>query len=115
MAELALFTGYALLALIAVGGAVAAHRAADRAAHHASALQQSRGRLVAVEHSVEAVDTKLRKLAGRVYASERPAKVIEGETLDLDDMPLEEKNRLIRERLRAQHGILKRGNSADTE
>lgn len=115
MDELVLFTGYALLAAVAVLGAVAAHRAADRAAHAANTLQQSRGRLVAVEHAAEALDTKLRKLAGRVYASERPAKVIEGETVDLDALPLEEKNRLIRERLRAQHGILKRGNSADTE
>jgi hypothetical protein len=81
-----LFTGYALLAVVSVLGALAAHRYADKAAEHAARLQQSRGRIVALEHSCEALDTKLRKLAGRVYATEpRRRKPDDAEPAFLED------------------------------
>lgn len=102
MAEIVLFTGYSLLAVIAVLGAVASHRAADRAQHETNRVRESRSRLVALEHAVEALHDKFRRLAGRVYQRERPAPPPPDPA---DELPLEEKNALIRQRLRAEYGL----------
>lgn len=103
-----LFTGYALVALWAVGAAVTAHRAAERATHAANALMHSRGRLIALESALETVEARLRKLSGRVYATEPKRKEQLAEELEratLDALPLEEKNAAIRARLRELHNV----------
>lgn len=98
-----LFTVYALLAVVCSVAAVWARRAARDAAHSEQRLMQSRGRLIALEGALEALDAKHRKLAGRVYRTEQR----EPEPDPTEGLPLEEKNRLIRERLRSEHGLPK--------
>ena len=70
METLILFTGYALIAVVCVVAAFAAHHAAERAAHAANSLQNSRGRIIALEGATQNLDDKLRKLSGRVYYDE---------------------------------------------
>jgi hypothetical protein len=96
MEAVVLFTGYALLAIVAVLGALAAHRAADRAQHEANALRVARGRVIALEHAVEALDEKWRRLNGRVSkAQDRPA----------EPPAAPETPEQTRARLRAEHGL----------
>jgi len=64
-----ILTAFAILGLCAYG-AWRATSAADRAEDAARRLSLSRGRLVALETALEALDSKHRKLAGRVYADE---------------------------------------------
>ena len=83
MQDVALFTGYALLAAVACLAAWWSHRAADRAADSATRLTQSRGRIVALEHAVEQLDAKFRQLNGRLNATlHRKPRVIDVDSQD---------------------------------
>jgi len=96
-----LFTAYALLAAACFFAAWVAHRAAERAAHHATQLQQARGRLIAAEHSLEALDSRLKRLNGRLdYANRREREAEEAEP---------ETPEQTRARLRAGNGLPKVG------
>jgi hypothetical protein len=81
MSALMLSTAFALV-LLAGYFAFVAFQSARSAGDHAQRLVESRGRIVALEHALESLDAKHRKLAGRVYATEpqvKPEPVVENE------------------------------------
>lgn len=79
-------------ALIAIGAAYFAATERARAAEEGDRLRESRGRLIALEHSVAALDTRVRKATGALYSARSEARrrrvLVDndtGEMLDLDD------------------------------
>jgi hypothetical protein len=101
ISAIGLFTACALFAIIGVYCAYVAFNAARDAEQAEQRLVASHGRIIALEHAQDSLDAKHRKLAGRVYATERR----EPEPDPEESLPLEERNAAIRERLRAQHGL----------
>lgn len=79
-------------------------RACQRAEGRLTSL---RGDVLGAVASVESVDTRLRKLQGLFYAQRQKLRV--DDDAELEKLPLEEKNKLVRERLREQHGLPKVG------
>lgn len=78
-------------ALIAIGAAYFAATERARAAAEADRLRESRGRLIALEHSVVALDTRVKRATGALYSARSAARkrvLIDndtGEMLPLDD------------------------------
>ena len=72
-------------ALIAVWAAVFAAREAGRATNEADRLRESRGRLIAMEHSVSELDARVRRAVG--VASEARSRARHGaRSIEVGDM-----------------------------
>lgn len=70
---LLLCTGFAL-AVIAAVSAIAAHRAATRAEHEAASLRVMRGRVIALEHGLEGMESRVKRVLGTVYEARSHAR-----------------------------------------
>jgi hypothetical protein len=79
-------------ALLAVFAAVLAHRSSEAAHADAQALRESRGRLIAMEHSLEVLDQRVKRVLGTVYEARSRArsKAFDGQgALPMDDEELD--------------------------
>lgn len=88
---------------------VASERAqdAERATRRAEGrLVTLRGEIVGAISAIEALEGRVRKLTGSFYQLRRGEKPEED---PIDALPIEERNKLVREKLRAQHGLPKIG------
>lgn len=87
---LLLCTGFAL-AVIAAVSAIAAHRAATRAEHEAASLRVMRGRVIALEHGLEGMESRVKRVLGTVYEARSHARATrraaETSTFEFDRTP----------------------------
>lgn len=85
--QVALLTACALFGGLSAWFALMANRARDACAHSEARLLTQRGRIVGLETAMDALDTRLRKLAGRIYADEYhgnlPAPAPRPQTIDV--------------------------------
>jgi len=63
-----------LMAGLSTGCAWAAANSADRARREADALRTSRGRIIALEHSVEVLDQRVKRAVGTAYEARSRAR-----------------------------------------
>lgn len=82
---------------------------AERACRRAEGrLTTLRGEILGAVAGVESLEARFRKLQGLFYSLKQP-KTAELDNAELEKLPLEEKNALVRQQLRAQHGLPKVG------